>query len=195
MTSPNPPMIYDYSGFPEHTYHITYPAPGSPQTAERVCRLIEDAGFVARLDPLRGFDHGTFSPLAVTYPNADVPVLQLSMRHGYNPEEHLAIGLALAPLRNEGLLIVGSGLSYHNLREFGTAAREPSAAFNQWLQQTLVASSPAERIARLINWEAAKLGGFLARKGDGDHGPQVLWRGFQHLPDITHMFLIMRRNE
>jgi len=155
MSSPNPSMIYDYSGFPEHTYHITYPAPGSPRTAERVCKLIEDAGFAARLDPQRGFDHGTFSPLAVIYPNAEIPVLELSMRHGYNPKEHLAIGLALAPLRNEGVLILGSGLSYHNLRDFGPTAREPSAAFDLWLQQTLVASTPTERITQLINWETA----------------------------------------
>jgi len=155
MSSPNPPMIYDYSGFPEDTYRITYPAPGAPRTAERVRRLIEDSGFAARLDPLRGFDHGTFAPLAVIYPDADVPVLELSMRRGYNPEEHIAIGLALGPLRDEGVLILGSGLSYHNLREFGPTARAPSAAFDQWLQQTLAASSPTERIVRLIGWEAA----------------------------------------
>jgi aromatic ring-opening dioxygenase catalytic subunit (LigB family) len=155
MSSPKPPMIYDYSGFPEHTYRITYAAPGSPRTAERVCRLIEDAGFAARLDPLRGFDHGAFAPLAVIYPDADVPVLELSMRVGYDPRDHVAVGLALAPLRSEGVLIVGSGLSYHNLREFGPKASEPSAAFDQWLQQTLVDLSPAERIARLIDWEAA----------------------------------------
>ena len=155
MSSPKPPMIYDYSSFPEHTYRISYPAPGSPRTAERVRQLIEEAGFSARLDPLRGFDHGTFAPLAVIYPDADVPVLELSMRHGYDPKDHIAIGLALAPLRKEGVLILGSGLSYHNLREFGPKAREPSAAFDHWLQQTLVASNPAERIARLINWEEA----------------------------------------
>jgi aromatic ring-opening dioxygenase catalytic subunit (LigB family) len=155
MSGASPPMIYDYSGFPAHTYRISYPAPGSPRTAERVRQLIEQAGYSARLDPLRGFDHGAFAPLAVIYPDADVPVLELSMRHGYDPKDHIAIGLALAPLRAEGVLILGSGLSYHNLRELGPAGREPSAAFDQWLQQTLVACSPAERIARLINWEQA----------------------------------------
>src|SRR5664279_5707142 len=90
MSSPNPPMIYDYSGFPEHTYRIKYAAPGSPQTAERVRELIEGAGFSVRLDSKRGFDHGTFSPLAVIYPGADIPVLQLSLRQGYDPKEHLA---------------------------------------------------------------------------------------------------------
>lgn len=155
MSSPQPPMIYDYAGFPQHTYGITYPAPGSPRTAERVCRLIEDSGFTARLDPLRGFDHGTFSPMAVIYPQANVPVLQLSLRHGYEPKDHIAVGRALAPLREEGILILGSGLSYHNLREFGPQARDTSAAFDLWLQQTLVSSSPAERIAQLLSWEKA----------------------------------------
>jgi aromatic ring-opening dioxygenase catalytic subunit (LigB family) len=155
MSSPNPPMIYDYSGFPEHTYRIKYSAPGSPQTAERVRGLIEDAGFAARLDTVRGYDHGTFTPLVVIYPDADVPVLQLSLRRGYDPKDHIAVGRALAPLRDEGVLILGSGLSYHNLREFGPKAREPSTAFDHWLQETLVAASPTERVTRLIEWEAA----------------------------------------
>ncbi len=155
MSSPSPPMLYDYSGFPEHTYHIRYAAPGSPQTAERVRQLIEAAGFAVRVDAQRGFDHGTFSPLAVIYPGADVPVLQLSLRQGYDPKDHLAIGRALAPLRDEGVLILGSGLSYHNLREFGPIAQAPSAAFDHWLQETLVSASPSERVKRLLEWEAA----------------------------------------
>jgi aromatic ring-opening dioxygenase catalytic subunit (LigB family) len=155
MSSAAPPMIYDYSGFPAHTYGIRYAAPGSPQTAERVRTLIEAAGFAVGVDPLRGFDHGTFTPLAVIYPQADVPVLQLSMSQGYDPEQHIAIGRALAPLRDEGVLIIGSGLSYHNLRAFGPQAREPSAAFDAWLSRTLVDCSPADRIARLIDWEQA----------------------------------------
>lgn len=158
MSSPNPPMIYDYFGFPEHTYRIKYAAPGSPQTAERVRELIEGVGFSARLDSKRGFDHGTFAPLAVIYPDADIPVLQLSLRHGYDPNDHLAIGRALAPLRNEGVLILGSGLSYHNLREFGPRAQAPSAAFDHWLQETLVSASPSERVKRLLEWEAAPSG-------------------------------------
>jgi len=155
MTSANPTMIYDYSGFPEHTYRIKYAAPGSPETAERVRALIAGAGLAAHVDPRRGYDHGTFAPLAVIYPDADVPVLQLSLRRGYDSKEHIAVGRALAPLRDEGVLILGSGLSYHNLRDFGPAARQPSAAFDDWLQQTLVGISPAERVARLVEWEAA----------------------------------------
>lgn len=155
MSNPRPPMIYDYSGFPEHTYRISYAAPGSPQTAERVRDLIERAGFFAYLDAQRGFDHGTFAPLSVIYPDADVPVLQLSLKQGYDPRDHLLIGCALAPLRDEGVLIVGSGLSYHNLSQFGAGAKAPSAAFDQWLQDTLVAASPSERVSRLLEWESA----------------------------------------
>jgi len=155
MSSANPPMIYDYSGFPAHTYRVKYAAPGSPQTAERVRELIEAAGFPVQLDSKRGFDHGTSAPLSVIYPAADVPILQLSLKQGYDPEDHLALGRALAPLRDEGVLIVGSGLSYHNLRAFGAIARAPSAAFDHWLQETLVSASPAERVSRLLKWETA----------------------------------------
>jgi len=155
MSIANPPMIYDYSGFPEHTYRIKYAAPGLPETAERVRGLIEGAGFAAHLDTQRGYHHGTFAPLAAIYPDADVPVLQLSLRRAYDPKDHLALGRALAPLRDEGVLILGSGLSYRNLREFGPRAKDPSAAFDHWLQETLLAVSPAERITRLVEWETA----------------------------------------
>ena len=155
MSNPRPPMVYDYSGFPEHTYRISYPAPGAPELAERARGLIEGAGLVARLDAERGFDHGMYAPLAVAYPEADVPVVQLSLKRGLDPQEHLAVGRALAPLRREGILIVGSGLSYHNLRAFGAAARGPSMAFDQWLQRTLLDTTPADRAAGLIDWEQA----------------------------------------
>jgi aromatic ring-opening dioxygenase catalytic subunit (LigB family) len=155
MASAQPPMIYDYAGFPEHTYRIKYAAPGAPQCADRVRSLLEGAGFAAPLDPARGYDHGTFTPLAMIYPDADVPVLQLSLRRDYDPRAHLAVGRALAPLRDEQVLILGSGLSYHNLREFGPRAKEPSAAFDHWLQETLVTASPADRISRLVAWETA----------------------------------------
>ncbi len=155
MSSPQPPMLYDYGGFPEHTYHVVYPAPGDPGLAGRIHDLIAASGLPTRLDSRRGFDHGTFSPLVVMYPEANVPVIQLSLRSHMNPEEHLALGRALAPLRDEGVLIVGSGLSYHNLRRLGPAGTEPSEAFDAWLQNALVASSPAERTALVTNWTSA----------------------------------------
>ncbi len=155
MAAAWPPMVYDYYGFPEHTYHVQYPAPGLPALAEQVRQLIQDAGFAARLDAERGFDHGTFVPLAVMYPQADVPVVQLSLRVGYDPAEHLAVGRALAPLRDQGVLIVGSGLSYHNLRRMGPPAALPSKQFDDWLQRSLITADPEQRAQRLIGWQLA----------------------------------------
>lgn len=155
MSTPRPPMVHDYSGFPRHTYDITYPAPGSPSLADQVQTLIKAAGLTVRLDAQRGFDHGTFVPLFSIYPEAQVPVLQLSMKSSYEPAEHLALGRALAPLRSEGVLIIGSGLSYHNLRAFGPGGQAASKAFDQWLQSALVDSSPAERSRRLLDWASA----------------------------------------
>ena len=119
MGHPAPPMLYDYGGFPPHTYSVKYPAPGHPALAEQVRALVGNAGLAAALDAQRGYDHGTFSPLAVMLPSAELPVVQLSLRRGLDPAEHLALGHALAPLRDDDVLIVGSGLSYHNLRDFG----------------------------------------------------------------------------
>jgi aromatic ring-opening dioxygenase catalytic subunit (LigB family) len=149
-----PPMIYDYGGFPEHTYHVHYDAPGSPALARRVQGLVEAAGLPAAFDAERGFDHGMFSPMAAMYPKAEVPVVQLSLRRGLDPAEHVALGRALAPLRQENVLIVGSGLSYHNLRNLGPQAHEPSKAFDDWLAQT-VHATPAQRIERLLAWSQA----------------------------------------
>lgn len=155
QASPSPPMVYDYGGFPAHTYQIRYAAPGAPALAERVRDLLVAAGLPAGLDERRGYDHGTFAPLVVMYPEADVPVIQLSLKHGYDPAEHLAVGRALAPLREEGVLIVGSGLSYHNLMRMGPEARDVSKAFDGWLQEALVQASPDERVRRLLRWEQA----------------------------------------
>jgi len=151
----NPGMIYDYGGFPAHTYKIQYPAPGDPQLAARVAGLIAAAGHPVRLDATRGFDHGTFSMLYPIYPDADMPVVQLSIRDDYDPHTHIAIGRALAPLRDEGVLIIGSGLSYHNLRAFGPQGRTASHAFDAWLQHTMVDLTPDQRQQALLHWSAA----------------------------------------
>ncbi|MET0382435.1 MAG: class III extradiol ring-cleavage dioxygenase [Burkholderiaceae bacterium] len=155
QTNPAPGMLYDYGGFPEFTYRVTYPAPGAPEVAGRVRQALDRAGIASREDAGRGFDHGMFAPMAIIYPRADVPTLQLSLKHGLDPQAHLALGRALAPLRDEGVLIIGSGLSYHNLRAFGPAARAPSAAFDAWLQDTLALRDATARSNALAAWETA----------------------------------------
>lgn len=155
MSSPAPPMVYDYSGFPEFTYSIKYPAPGSPEVAQRTQNLLQQAGIAAATDNNRGFDHGTFAPLKVIYPDADIPVLQLSIKADYNVDAHLAAGRALAPLRNEGVLIVASGLSYHNLRNLGPAGRQPSHEFDAWLTAAVCSVTGQTRNENLRNWQSA----------------------------------------
>ena len=152
----HPGMVYDYYGFPDDLYQIQYRAPGSPEVAQRVQELLRAGGLEARLDPTRGFDHGTFSIMKPLYPAEDMPVVQLSVDSGLDPALHLAVGRALAPLRDEGVLIVGSGLSFHNLRLIrGSGGYEPSRQFDAWLQRTLVQSSADERTRGLMDWERA----------------------------------------
>ncbi|WP_229455361.1 class III extradiol ring-cleavage dioxygenase [Massilia sp. KIM] len=150
-----PGMIYDYGGFPPHTYQIRYPAPGEPALAARAAALLREAGFDADLDPERGFDHGTFSMLYPVYPEATMPVVQMSLRRDLDPAAHIAAGRALRALRDEGVLIIGSGLSYHNLRQFGPGGAEASRAFDGWLQHSLLELPPAEREQALLRWDAA----------------------------------------
>lgn len=154
MSTPHPSMLYDYRGFPEHTFHVQYPAPGAPALAGRIQELLVAAGFPVRLEAERGFDHGTFVPLYAMYPDARIPVLQLSLKKGYDPEEHFEIGRALAPLRREGVLILGSGLSYHNLKELGIGGKVPSREFDTWLGETMSAA-PSVRKNRLMAWATA----------------------------------------
>lgn len=151
-----PTLLYDYYGFPEHTYRLTYPAPGAPQLAVRVQELLASAGIETDTESQRGLDHGVFIPLMVSYPEANIPVLQLSLQEDLDPAAHLAIGRALAPLRSEGVLIIGSGMSYHNLSHFGPGPGDQDAEqFDNWLTKTLTEASAAEREAQLSNWENA----------------------------------------
>lgn len=149
-----PPLLFDYQGFPEDTYQLTWPAPGSPKIAAHVRALLNDAGFSSAANDLRGFDHGVFVPLKVAFPDAEIPVVQLSLQRGLDPATHLEIGRALKPLRKQGVLIIGSGQTYHNMRGFGSAASDLKAdAFDAWLRQSITAT--ATRDQSLINWEAA----------------------------------------
>jgi aromatic ring-opening dioxygenase catalytic subunit (LigB family) len=150
-----PPLIYDYSGFPPHTYQLTYPAPGSPELAERVGVLLREAGIPARTDATRGFDHGVFIPFKVVYPEAQIPIVQLSLHAGLDPAVHLAAGRALQPLREEGILIAGSGMSYHNMRGFFSGRALPgSDQFDAWLSEAVTAE-PHLRDAQLQKWQSA----------------------------------------
>jgi aromatic ring-opening dioxygenase catalytic subunit (LigB family) len=155
MTSEQPTILYDYGGFPPDAYAITWPAPGAPTLAARVVELLREAGIDAATDARRGFDHGTFIPFKLAWPEANVPTIQLSLKAGLDPSEHLAIGRALAPLRDEGVLILGSGMSYHNLRSFGTAAAaRTSVLFDAWLKEAATAN-PDARATRLKDWASA----------------------------------------
>ena len=155
-TAEKPPMDYDYYGFPEHTYKLQYPAPGSPAVAARVKELVTEAGMPCHEDPQRGFDHGTFVPLSLMYPDADVPVVLLSMKSSYDPAEHIRVGQAIAPLRDEGVLIMGSGLTYHNMRGFRQPASMPvSEAFEGYLHQAIQQRDAAERNRMLVDWQSA----------------------------------------
>lgn len=163
MAHPSPPMLYDYYNFPPETYAVKWPAPGAPEVAGEVRAALEAAGIPSDSAPERGFDHGTFVPLALAYPKASVPTLQLSLRADLDPAAHLALGRALAPLRDQGVFIVGSGMSYHNLRAimawFRTrdpkaALRDDSKAFDEWLAETVALDADA-RDTRLAEWTKA----------------------------------------
>jgi aromatic ring-opening dioxygenase catalytic subunit (LigB family) len=155
MNGARPPMLYDYYGFPPESYKLQWPAPGDPQLAAKVQKLLSGAGFATAADAARGFDHGTFVPLKLAYPDADIPTVQLSLKAGLDPAEHLAMGRALAPLRDEGVFIVGSGMSYHNMRGFrDPQARVPAEAFDGWLRETATLEAP-ERDRRLTSWTQA----------------------------------------
>jgi aromatic ring-opening dioxygenase catalytic subunit (LigB family) len=157
-TAAQPALLFDYYGFPEHTYRLTYPAPGSPSLAARVSELLGVAGIPSAEENNRGLDHGVFVPFKLIYPAADVPVVQLSLNRNLDAAAHLAIGRALAPLRDEGVLIVGSGMSYHNLRDlFSDDPRALQAAeqFDRWLTDAVTEPDAGARERKLAAWSQA----------------------------------------
>lgn len=138
-----PDIIYDFGGFARELYEQKYPAPGDPALAERIAALLGDFGFDAQIDPARGLDHGAWVPLKLMYPHADVPVLQLSLQSHLGPEHHFRLGRAIAPLREEGVLILASGGATHNLRDFrgqpaDAPAMEYAIEFDRWLHECII---------------------------------------------------------
>jgi aromatic ring-opening dioxygenase catalytic subunit (LigB family) len=152
-----PPLIFDYGGFPPESYQYTYAARGDPGLAKRAAALLQTAGIAARLDESRGWDHGVFVPMMLMYPKAAVPIVCLSLLNDPDPARHLELGRILRPLRDEGVLILGSGSSYHNMGGFFGGvpnAAEASAAFDAYLTAACAAPA-AERRKLLCNWERA----------------------------------------
>ncbi|THD37794.1 MAG: dioxygenase [Sphingomonas sp.] len=147
-----PPLLFDYYGFPEHTYRLRWDAPGAPEVARRAAGLLRDAGFSTREESERGWDHGVFVPMKIAVPGADIPLAQMSLRADLDPADHIAIGRALAPLRDDGVLIVGSGMSFHNLRVRGPAAVAPSAEWDAALTGAVTDPDPVRRAGRVIDW-------------------------------------------
>jgi len=159
QSAATPELYYDYYGFPPESYQLQYPAPGNPLLASRIIDLLQASGIACRSDADRGFDHGLFIPLKLIYPEADIPCLQLSLLDSMDPADHIALGRALAPLRREGVLILGSGQSFHNMNAFRDASPEESRRrcreFDQWLAETCCQTEMAEAQTRLSHWPEA----------------------------------------
>ncbi len=156
----HPEIIYDYNNFPPETYKIKYPASGHPQLASQIQNMLKEIGIDAHIDDERGFDHGMFVPLKLIYPDAHIPCVQLSLLADLNPASHIELGKSLARLRQENILIIGSGLSFHNMSAFfssDTSNKHKNIDFDNWLLETCSSESlsPADREARLIDWENA----------------------------------------
>lgn len=156
-----PPLLFDYFGFPPETYEYRYPAPGHPELAERIHRMLLQAGIDARLDHERGLDHGVFVPLLLMYPDAGIPCIQISLSASLDAAVHVRIGKALSMLKHENLLILGSGSSFHNIQVImsrrGDRLDERNRDFEAWLVQTLSDKNLSEtkREELLTRWELA----------------------------------------
>ncbi len=160
QSAKSPDMLYDYSGFPPETYEITYPAPGQPSLAKEIHSELGKVGFKPVLDGERGFDHGVFVPLKLIFPDADIPCFQISLIRGLDPARHIELGRALSYLNGLNVLIIGSGMSFHNMRAFFSRSEhpdQPDEIFDQWLTKVCCSDNftSLERDHELINWEQA----------------------------------------
>jgi 4,5-DOPA dioxygenase extradiol len=163
--SENPETIHDFYNFPAPLYRLRYPAPGAPQLAKRAQLLLKEAGFTAGIDGCRGLDHGAWSPLLYMYPQADIPVVQISIQPALGPRHHVAVGNAVKSLASDGLLIVGSGHMTHNLRDWarGQGAPAPYAReFQQWVKERI----EARDVASLVEYRSRSPHGARAHPTD-----------------------------
>jgi aromatic ring-opening dioxygenase catalytic subunit (LigB family) len=147
-------LLYDYYGFPPASYDIKYPARNNTELVNKARELLKGQGFSSKIDMKRAFDHGVFVPLKLMFPNADIPVVQISLPRSRDPQVAYQMGLALKPLRDEGVLIIGSGLSFHNLEAFFSSDRSKlsrSQRFDTGLQEIMGDSIDRQR--RLVAWE------------------------------------------
>ena len=161
----HPGMLYDYYGFPEAAYRITYPAPGAPELAQAVADTLAAAGFRPELDAGRGYDHGTFVPMLLMRPEADTPVLQMSLLASLDPGEHIALGRALAGALGDDIVLIGSGFSFHNIPALigrlspqdAAEGRSRAAAFHDWMDGVVCdpGLEPAQRHRELVAWDRA----------------------------------------
>lgn len=162
QASAAPQLLYDYSGFPPEAYQLSWPAKGSPEGVKEIREALKRAGIESGESMTRGYDHGTFVVTKLMMPAADIPTLQLSLTRDLSAARMFEVGAALAPLRDKGVFILGSGFSYHNMRGFfsvlrgETAPARDAALFDAWLAETLKSPSPTRR-ARLLDWEKAPL--------------------------------------
>jgi len=155
-SSESPTMLYDYGGFPPEAYEYQYPAPGSPDLAKRIQNLLADFGVDSQLDEKRGFDHGVFIPLMIMYPEANIPVVCVSLHASLDAELNMKVGQSLAPLREDGIFIMGSGYSFHNMGAFFNSSKQSVKAsidFNQWLKKVILEDE--DRLEKLKKWDTA----------------------------------------
>ncbi len=155
--NPAPGMLFDYYGFPPHTYELSYPAKGDVDLAMHISDLLSAAGIAHRTDDKRGYDHGVFVPMLIVDPEARIPVVMMSIREDLDPAGHIELGEALAPLRDQGVVIVGSGNSYHNLSSFMDGETRSARDFDKWLRAAVTQPDYAARKASLLEWASAPM--------------------------------------
>lgn len=163
--SPKPETIHDFYNFPEPLYRLRYPAPGAPELARRAQTLLEQAGFAAAIEGCRGLDHGAWAPLLYVYPEADVPVVQISVQPALGPRHHFALGKALRPLTLDNILVVGSGHMTHNLRDWARGGGKPepyAREFAEWVKAKL----SSRDVEALIDYRAQAPQGVRAHPTD-----------------------------